>query len=220
MLSVNLIQRFTQQREFDRLLQSLADNGMVMPLPLRVRLSDGPAAPIALGLRRLVELTYGPTHMSRDLADDLLALQNPDGSFSGAEAGVPDPLATAAALAAFTRVMREHPVEQARLDGPRHRALHALARMQADNGAVGFDCPADRTDAQRRLVAAFILFLLTSDSEFRSAVRFADLMSDFDDHADQLDEPTRQLWAMARLDHNTLPAEPVSAGQPAPCVAA
>lgn len=215
MLSVNLIQRFTQHREFDRLLQSLADNGMVMPLPLRVRLSEGPAAPIALGLRRLVELTYGPAALGRSLADQLLALQNPDGSFSGAEAGVPDPLATAAVVAAFARVMREHPAERSRLHAACDRALHALVRMQADDGGVGFTCPADRTDAQRRLVAAFILFLLTGDAGFRSAVRFAPLMSDLDDHAEDLDQPTRQLWAMARLDHAPMP-EPA----PAPCVAA
>jgi hypothetical protein len=34
MLSVNLLDRLIQHRDYDRLLQSLADNGMVMPLGL------------------------------------------------------------------------------------------------------------------------------------------------------------------------------------------
>jgi hypothetical protein len=163
---------------------------------------------MALALRRLVELTYGPTAQTRELAADLLALQNPDGSFSGAEPGCGDPLATAAAAAALGRVIREHPGEGPALEPAYRRALGALGQMQDVDNRVGFAGASDRSDADRRLITAFILFLLTGDAAFRSAVRFADLMNGFDDHADELDEPTRQLWTMARMD---LAVPPVAA---------
>ena len=55
MLSVNLIDRFFRARRYEPLLEGLATNGMVLPLPLRVRLSQSPVPAVALGLRRLVE---------------------------------------------------------------------------------------------------------------------------------------------------------------------
>ncbi|MCX5658208.1 MAG: hypothetical protein NTW19_00620 [Planctomycetota bacterium] len=83
MLSVNLIERLFRGRRFEQLLDSLAANGLSLPLPLRVRLAQTPAAAVALGLRRLVELTYGPTTLSREMAGFLVVLQGEDGSFGG-----------------------------------------------------------------------------------------------------------------------------------------
>jgi len=81
MLSTNLIERAFVSRDHDRLLRDLAANGMVMPLPLRVKLGAGAVAPVALALRRLAELTYGPTPLRRAMLRRLLEAQRPDGAF-------------------------------------------------------------------------------------------------------------------------------------------
>lgn len=196
MLSVSLIQRHFETGRFDQLLDALAANGLEMPLPLRVRLSQSPSAAIALGLGRLVELTYGPTPLSRAMARRLLAGQADDGSTEG------DPLATAATAAALGRMQAGHPGYDPELALARERALQALAAMQCDpaTDAALFDGPIERTRQDRELVAAFILWLLGRDDEFRSAVRFADLVGYLERRERRLDEDAERLWRMARKE--------------------
>ena len=193
MLSVNLIDRFFRARRYEPLLEGLATNGMVLPLPLRVRLSQSPVPAVALGLRRLVELTYGPTSLSGEMTGFLLAAQAEDGSFDG------DPLATAAAAAALGRVIHEQPAaaDQA-VTAARGRALAALAAMQNDSDL--FDGCDDGTEQDRALTGAFVLYLLAGDDDFRQSVRYGDLMNWFEQHRDRLDADTNQLWRIARLD--------------------
>ncbi len=62
------------------------------------------------------------------------------------------------------------------------------------------------------MTAAFILFLLAGSPAFRGAVRFADLMTRFDE-CGRLDRATEELLAIARLDDRPLPV-------PAPALAA
>lgn len=193
MISVNLIQRHFQAGHLDQLLDGLSLGGLNLPLPLRVRLSQNPACALALGLRRLVELSYGPTDPGREMMARLLGCQDADGSFGS------DPLVTACAAAALGRVEAEHgrwadePVAPAR-----ERALAALAAMQGDDGLFSYSD--DRTGQQRALVNAFILFLLAYDGPFRSAVRLAEIMDWFEQHQDQLEPGTESYWLMARLD--------------------
>src|SRR5580698_853999 len=121
MLSVNRIEHFFEGRKFEQLLDSLASNGVDLPLPLRIRLGQSQAAAVALGLRRLLELTYGPTALSRSMTAQLLATQEPDGSFDH------DPLATAAAVAAFGKLLGEatHQASAVEASAARERALVA-----------------------------------------------------------------------------------------------
>ncbi len=65
MLSLHTIERALETADHDRLVREVAANGLSLPLPLRVRLSSSEAAAVALGLRRVAELTYGPTALSR-----------------------------------------------------------------------------------------------------------------------------------------------------------
>src|SRR5689334_21136730 len=103
MLSVNLIQRHFQAQRLDSLLDALSANGLELPLPLRIRLGQVNASAVAMALRRVIELTYGPTGLSRDLANHLVKAQQPDGSYGQ------DPLATAAAAGALGRLIAEQP---------------------------------------------------------------------------------------------------------------
>ena len=196
MLSVYHIERYFRTRHWDILLRGIVPLGMELPLPMHIRLSQQPVAVMGLALRRVCELTYGPTGVSRDMAAALLAQQHADGSFGVAG---PDPLATAAAVNALATLEASQP-NHGLPDVPAaiDRALIVLAAMQDDDGL--FNAPDDRTDDDRAAAAAFVLAILASNESFRRSVRFADLMTWFDERADALPEPTATFWQLARID--------------------
>lgn len=239
MLSIHTIERNFQQQRFEGLLEAVLANGLRLPLPLHIRLSQSPAAGVAMGLRRLVELTYGPTALSRRMTQWLLERQLDDGSFDA------DPLATAVVAAALSRVLANHfadgdgaragAVPAASAGGPRinpaasagsgainrvhgddptsvtclaeasagcvaaahERALSALAGLQREDGLFAHEN--DRTDDDRALVAALIVFLLAEDEAFRASVRFADLLSWVEEHHATLSTGSDELWQMAQI---------------------
>ena len=205
MLSVHLIERYFRSGRSEPLLAGVLSNGLEAPLALRARLGQSRPAALALGLRRLLELTYGPTALSLDMTQALLAGQREDGSFDG------DPLVTAAAVAALGRLIDQRsapgqgPADDIEaLTAARDRALSALAAVQtttdADDDCPGFRAADDRTRQDATQAAAFILGLLANDPAFRAAVRFADLMSWFDEHREGLDADTQRLWRLARAN--------------------
>jgi hypothetical protein len=127
------------------------------------------------------------------MAQRVLELQDADGSYGQ------DPLATACAAAALGQLERAMTGDaDPAVPAARHRALAALAAMQADDGLMRF--AADRTWQERALVGAFILCLLAGDSDFRETVRFADMMDWFEQHRNELDQATEEYWLMARPD--------------------
>jgi len=204
MLSLHTIERAHETADHDRLVREVAANGLSLPLPLRVRLASSEAAAVALGLRRVAELTYGPTALSRAMIARLLELQRADGGF-GAEPGDDprspvDVLATGCVAAALCRVLSEHRLYAGDplLTDARDRALGALASTQAGDGL--FIDAQDRDFADRVLVAAFLLTLLGDEPAFRAAVRWADLMTWFDEHADRLPASARRFWELARAE--------------------
>ncbi len=97
MLSVYLIERYFKRGRWDSLLDGLAGNGLEMPLPLRARLSGSPTAVTALALRRVGQLSWGPTALSRAMRERLVAgLGDPsltDGEGGGSSRAVRGPLA-------------------------------------------------------------------------------------------------------------------------------
>ena len=196
MLTIPLIHRLFRTADHDGLIRSLSGNGLVLPLPLRVRLSGSRPAAIGLALRRVVELSYGPTPLSRQMTSTLLDLQRPDGAFE--TDGRPDPLATAAAAAGLGRVIRDQP----RAAGPEVREAHrraasAVAEMQSGDGL--FDTPLDRCDAGRTLTGLLTLFLLGDDEAFVAATRVGDLASRLEEVEATLCPQGRTLWQMAAL---------------------
>ncbi|MBB6430713.1 hypothetical protein [Algisphaera agarilytica] len=208
MLSVSLIERTLETRDYDRILRDLADNGMEIPLSLRLRLGQSPVAPMALALRRLVELTYGPTQLSRQLVDRLLVSQGPEGGFAADSEHDRDPLVTAAVLAGLERVAADHPATAddellAALD----RGYAALAELQDCDGL--FSSPSDRSLADRAMTSAFILSLLGSEARFRGAVRMSELFRWFDIHEGRLDRHTQHLWDLASITSSHTEVEPL-----------
>lgn len=215
MLSVSLIERALDTRDYDRLLRDLADNGLPLPLTLRLSLGQNPTAPLALALRRLVELTYGPTDLSRRLVDRLLADQRPDGTFpseteidkaavseEGTSGG--DALVTAVALAALGRVAADHPaVAGPEVRSALERGYAALAELQDCDGL--YSAPADRSLADRALTTAFIVSLLGTDPAFRGAVRLYPIRRWFERRDGRLDRATQRLWDLADVCLHDLP---------------
>ncbi len=206
MLSVYQIERYLRVRHWDMLLRGIVPLGMELPLPLQIRLSQQPVAVMGLALRRVCELTYGPTAVSREIAAKLLAEQRSDGSFGAAG---PDPLATAAAVNALSVLEASQPHHGlAEVPAAIDRALIVLAAMQDDDGL--FNAPDDRTDDDRAASAAFVLAILAGNDAFRRCVRFADLMTWFDERAESLPDATADFWRLARID---TPVEAMSSPQ-------
>lgn len=200
MISISAIDRALENRDYDRLLQSLSRNGLVMPLPLRVQLAESAVGARGLGLRRLVELTYGPTALTRQITRALIHAQQPNGALADA-AGRSSALLTAAFAAGLGRVLRDH----AGLLGEEHEpirsayehALATLASMQDDAGL--FAGPQDRNLRDRLLTSAFIAYLLIDAPQFAARCQGHTLLTTLEDHLDHCPRDTAELIDMARL---------------------
>lgn len=192
MLSLHQIQSLFRSGRRDQLVTALTVNGLPLPMPLQIKLAGSPAAAIALGLRRLSELTYGPTPVGRAMLQALLARQQEDGSFDG------DALATAAALAAINQLERDQHgiIAPKLLSDIRDHAMDWLAGQQQADGLIAGS--ADRSDEDRALSSAFVLFMLDRDELFRSTIRYADLLDWFECDQRQLAPEVARLWQLAQ----------------------
>lgn len=218
MLSIHTIDRALQSRDYDRLLREIGRNGLVMPLPLRVQLAESPVGARGLGLRRLTELTYGPTALTRELVGRLIEAQLPDGSLPDA-AGRGSCLLTAAFASGLGRTLRDHGGQLGELRGQvasaYSLALSALARMQQDDGM--FAGPQDRQAHDRLLTSAFIAYLLIDAPGFAEACRGHALLSALEDKLDDCPSEVEQLINMARLGRlHAVPKAPALVSDPAP----
>lgn len=217
MLSIHAINRSLDTNDYDRLLRDLGRNGLVMPLPLRVQLAESPVGAKGLGLRRLVELTYGPTLLSRQLIAGLIQAQSPRGAALDA-ADRPSCLLTAALVAGLGRVLRDHQGRYGEVledvQDAYGRALACLATMQDEDGL--FVGPQDRDKRDRLLTSAFIAYLLLDSPDFAGTCRGHALLSVLQEHLDECGADTQALIQMARLSRSAptlrlagAPQEPV-----------
>ena len=226
MLSISTIDRALEQRDYDRLLRDLGRNGLVMPLPLRVQLAESAVGACGLGLRRLIELTYGPTALTRQLIDKLIRAQASSGIKTGAipdAAGRPSCLLTACFAAGLGRVLRDHADrlgdQRVEIESAYGRAVAALSTMQGPDGL--FTGPQDRHDRDRLLTSAFIAYLLIDAPAFAERCRGHALLSALEDRHGECGPATAELIDMARLtrllpagatsptDKQANPAEPI-----------
>lgn len=222
MLSIQLIDKTLQTQDHDRLLRELCRNGLVMPLPLRVRMGSAPIGAAALGLRRLVELTYGPTALSRELTAMLVHAVQPGRGVLDAE-GQACPVLTAAVAAGLGRLVRDHgPLLGDSLiaaESAHHHAIEALERMQ-DGGGL-FAGPSDRSTSDRLLASAFIAYLLLDDPAFAGRCRRHALLTALEECRDRADGPTADLIEMARMSGPASATPAMDSQQPAlPALAA
>ncbi|MGB0768490.1 MAG: hypothetical protein ACPGYV_12365 [Phycisphaeraceae bacterium] len=209
MLSIHAIDRALEAKAFDRLLSDLGRNGLVMPLPLRVQLAESAAGARGLGLRRLIELTYGPTALTRQVIASLIRAQSPTGAVLDA-AGRPSCLLTAAFASGLGRALRDHGdrlgVDLTEVQPAYDRALGCLASMQAPDSL--FAGPEDRALRDRLLTSAFIAYLLMDSPGFASVCRGHTLLTSLENQLEQAGPDAEQLIDMARLTR-LVPAEPI-----------
>jgi len=200
MLSIHAIDRALETRDYDRLLRDLSRNGLVMPLPLRVQLAESAAGARGLGLRRVIELTYGPTALARQIIRDLIRAQGPQGAVVDA-AGRPSCLLTACFAAGLGRALRDHADrlgdELDEIRAAYQRALAALAAMQRSDAM--FASPQDRNLPDRLLTSAFIAYLLIEAPAFAETCSGHALLSSLEDNLDACEPAAEQLINMARL---------------------
>ena len=222
MISISLIERSLDQQDHDRLLRDLAANGLTLPLSLRMQLCDSLTAIRGLALRRIVELTYGPTARSRELTGQLIrAVESETAPCTGeATAAIGstslDVLSLAAALAGLSRVATDQPAaDDDKLRQTLDQGYRQLAALQDCDGL--FTGINDRSLGDRALTTAFLLSLVGSCPDFTRQLRTHELQSWFDRHDGRLDRPTQQLWDLACIGWNdmvndstasTAPAEP------------
>ncbi len=208
MLSISTIDRALEQRDYDRLLRDLGRNGLVMPLPLRVQLAESAVGACGLGLRRLVELTYGPTALTRQLIDKLIRVHASSGIPTGSShsaipdaAGRPSCLLTACFAAGLGRVLRDHADrlgdQRVEIESAYDGAVSALSAMQGAEGL--FAGPQDRHERDRLLTSAFIAYLLIDAPGFAERCRGHALLSALEDHHGECGPATAELIDMARL---------------------
>ena len=214
MISISLIERSLESRDHDRLLRELAANGLILPLSLRMQLGRSPAAVKGLALRRVIELTYGPTPLSRDLTAALTASLAPAegrGRHDAAESGFElnaksvqpddeagDPLILAAVLAGLAAAAEDQPA--AADERVTQTVTHGYATLACLQDADGlFTTANDRSLADRALTTAFIVGLLGSRPGFTRRLRLHELFTWFDRRDGQLDRHTQQLWDLAGI---------------------
>ncbi len=102
MINLPRMLRLVRAGEFDRLLNDSLRSNRLVPLRVRLRLSEPeslPAAAIGIALQRVVDLTYKPTEITAALLESLLTRQRADGTFGNTGATV----VAAAALGAVAR---------------------------------------------------------------------------------------------------------------------
>ncbi len=219
MLSLLRISRHLDASQPDRLWADLAQSGMTWPLPLRVRLESVPAAAWSLALRRVCELTHGPTALARHLTDRLLHCQQPHGPWTD-DTGRPDALLTALAAAALRRRLLQpglHPEHAEQLRHAHAAALAALADLQnPEDGLFGDpQHPVTATTVGRTPIraaeACFILFLLAEDPAALDALRLLPLRDALETAAPGFDATLRETHDMANLLLDTPALIPVPA---------
>lgn len=161
MMSENRLAGLLHDANPDRVIDAVVRGGLPLSLTLRVRLAASPSACRALLLRRLTDISFGPTRLSRSLTKRLLEDQASDGGWEG------DPLATACVVAALARVTDEH-----RADAAPRRAMQ--------RGVVWLAATAGRGSSfSRSAVAAsvgtLVLYLLDRVPEAWAVLRRSDL---------------------------------------------
>jgi len=194
MMSAHQIERYFRNQHWEKLLRGVGPFICELPLPLHVRLSQQPAAAIALGLRRITELTYGPSDLAAEMTQALIMRQLLDGSMDH------DLLATVATVDILSRLIADCHMSQgesqsAQLVETRQRALIFIMSKQDENGL--FRCDSDHSDHDHLLTSTFLLALLINNQPFRNQIRFLDLLSALEQREIDFPKSVHVLWQLA-----------------------
>jgi len=194
MVTVRQIERLWSSKSYDRLFHH-----MVAARPERLYRPEPQSAratlAAAMAVIRLDELAQTHVPLYSKLLHATLTAQEADGGWG-------DPAVTALCVRAL---LCSHGQGLA-VD----RGISYLASLQKAEG-IWPSVPLRRMPADA-LSSAFILAQLGNDPVFRQSVRLADAIAWFAAHADELDEPTRELWECASLRCQRRPVPGLSAG--------
>lgn len=204
MLSLPQLQRHLLAQDHDQLLVDLHRNGTLLPLPIRVRLSQSHAACLGLALRRVVEITHGPTHLSRSIIDQLLASPETHD----------DPVTLAAHLSGIERVLLlgscdpdQHFVLRQQADQLWERLTH----LQHPTGLLA--APSDHTETDFALSSAFLLYLIAPISHHARYLDLGLLLTALEDRrplpdaaAEELVQVALAAWPRAAVVDHPVPA--------------
>ncbi|QDU71320.1 hypothetical protein [Mucisphaera calidilacus] len=188
MLSLPQIQRHLLDRDYDQLLIDLVRNGTLLPMPLRLRLSQSPGGCLGLALRRVVELTHGPTHLGNTIFDGLLAECVTDH----------DPIVLAACLSGIERARAlgaVGPDQADALEQCANRLWFALAQRQQHTGLLGAE--PDRTETDLALTSAFVVYLLAPVSSRAHHLDLSGLLTALEDRRPLDDRAAEELVQVA-----------------------
>ncbi len=166
MLTITLIDRLFTQERFGNLLTQLSRNHLPLPGTVKLRLEEAPAGVIALGLRRVIDLSFVPTVTAKAMLSFITDRQNAEGDFHQC------PLATAAAIGVLSRWCREYGRKTVANAGPtlgdlaaaKRRAIQALGQMRSHEDCL-FAHPEDHSQRDRQLTTAMVLLFLGNDDD-------------------------------------------------------
>lgn len=167
-MSEHLILSQFEARSWRKLLLGLENNGVDVPRHLTDRLAEPSAGVIALGLRRLLELSFGLSRGGLNMLTALLDQQRPDGSWAS------DPVPTAAAVAAIGACLNPAlipgvPNDMAvRASLAQRRGLSALAAMESGEGT--WSHPRDGSSYETACSTRWIRSLLARDAQARQCL--------------------------------------------------
>ncbi len=99
-LSLYFIERYWRREQFGQLLKGLSQNGLWLPDRLAALLGQSQVGAVSLGLKRVLEMSYGLTLLGREMANQLV-----DGWFNS------DPLVTGMASSSLDMALGEQAPE-------------------------------------------------------------------------------------------------------------
>lgn len=191
MLSPASIARYVTARRIGQLLEAVIANGQYLPVMIKVWFSQvGQTPALALGLKRVVELSRRPTPAAAMLTETLLGAQAEDGSFDH------DPAATAVAASALFHLLHDHHAHDSQVASAHERAIAWLMSMQSADGLF-YDAPGfDQT--QKLVFSAYILQLLVRDTLARTQLSLEDLLDTLSHQAHGSDRDTQSFLRIAQ----------------------
>lgn len=178
-MTIRRIERLINEKQYQRLFTELMSARPEGALQLTLQL---PAAAVAIALLRLDELSQSQTSIYSQLLRTLIAQQHTDGGFG-------DPATTALCIRALFSCDGFGPAVDA--------GIQYLANLQKQEGIWPAE-PLRRLPADPA-ASVFILYQLASFPAFRSAVRFFDAVSWFEQNESRLPVEVRDLWQQTAL---------------------
>jgi hypothetical protein len=203
MLGINAIHRLLDSQHHARVVEGCLCATPPLPLSIRLQLqSDGnqETVALALGLQRVLELSYRITADAASLASRLLSTQRPDGGFGNEENTSPTVTIQAlAALASYRARLSRDP--RTGLVGFEGRGLSASVESAIERACGHLRekrCVSDDRMVNTRETTAYLYLMMARHPELRVCLDIASIEEDLLEAGCQHDRAARRLFEHAR----------------------